>query len=111
MHQQTRFVDNLRPDFVCKLNKSLYGLNQAPRAWFKKLCHAFVALGFISTKSDQSLFVNIILHYSTCVLVYTNDILLSGSSVLFIQQIVNFIETLLVLSNMPLLHALKSPIA
>lgn len=59
MHQSAGFVDPLRLDFVCKFNKSLYDLKQAPRVWFEKLRHALVALGFTSTKSDQSLFVNI----------------------------------------------------
>jgi hypothetical protein len=30
--QPTGFVDEARPDLVCRLNRSLYGLKQAPRA-------------------------------------------------------------------------------
>jgi hypothetical protein len=31
--QPTGFVDSSRPDMVCRLNKSLYGLKQALRTW------------------------------------------------------------------------------
>lgn len=81
-------IDPLRLDFVCKFNKSLYGLKQGPRAWFEKLHNALVSFGFASTKFDQFLFVNITPYCSTYVLVHVNDILLIESSELFIQQVV-----------------------
>ncbi|GKD28792.1 ribonuclease H-like domain-containing protein [Tanacetum coccineum] len=34
MHQPPWFVDSARPDYICHLQKSLYGLKQAHRAWF-----------------------------------------------------------------------------
>ena len=42
---------------VCKLNKALYGLIQAPRAWFERLHSALLSLGFKASKCDPSLFV------------------------------------------------------
>ncbi|GJT97946.1 ribonuclease H-like domain-containing protein [Tanacetum coccineum] len=35
MHQLPRFVDSAHPDYVCHLQRSLYGLKQDPRAWFQ----------------------------------------------------------------------------
>ncbi|GKE00496.1 ribonuclease H-like domain-containing protein [Tanacetum coccineum] len=34
MHQPPGFVDPNKPDYVCHLQRSLYGLKKAPRAWF-----------------------------------------------------------------------------
>ncbi len=37
MEQPEGFVDPKRSDFVCKLQKALYGQKQAPRQWFAKI--------------------------------------------------------------------------
>ena len=55
--QPSRFEDPTHPDFVCRLNKSLYGLNQAPRAWYSQFATHLLSLGFQEAKSDTSLFV------------------------------------------------------
>jgi hypothetical protein len=34
MKQPPGFVDSTHPTYICKLDKSLYGLKRAPRAWF-----------------------------------------------------------------------------
>ena len=36
MHQPPGYVDPVHPNYVCKLQKSLYVLKQAPRAWFEQ---------------------------------------------------------------------------
>ena len=79
MNQPQGFEDPSNPNLVCRLHKSLYGLKQAPRAWFAKLNDALLDLGFQSSKSDQSLFVRVTPQHSTYVLVYVDDILITGS--------------------------------
>ena len=37
VEQSLAFVDHAHPDYVFKLEKALYNLKQAPRAWFKGL--------------------------------------------------------------------------
>nr|GEW02729.1 ribonuclease H-like domain-containing protein [Tanacetum cinerariifolium] len=36
MHQPSGFRDYVHPDYVCLLQRSLYGLKQALRAWFQR---------------------------------------------------------------------------
>jgi len=55
--QPTAFEDPVHPSFVCRLNRSLYGLKQASCAWYSRFVTFLLSLGFVETKSDTSLFV------------------------------------------------------
>ena len=57
LFQPVVFVNTSHPQHVYKLQKTLYGLKQAPCAWFHKLREALHTWGFISSKSDTSLFI------------------------------------------------------
>jgi hypothetical protein len=57
MKQPPGFVDKTHPNYICKLDKSLYGLKQTPRAWFSRLSKKLVSLGFSLSKVDVSLFI------------------------------------------------------
>ncbi|KAK0578293.1 hypothetical protein LWI29_008165 [Acer saccharum] len=57
MEQPTGFVDSSLPHHVCKLKKAIYGLRQAPRAWFTELRTFLLASGFNNSKCDASLFI------------------------------------------------------
>lgn len=46
MKQPLGYKDPTHPHFVCKLNKALYGLRQAPRAWFSVFSSYPLELGF-----------------------------------------------------------------
>ena len=64
---------------VCKLKKSLYGLKQAPRYWFAKLSTALQNYGFQQSYSDYSLFTLQRGAVQLSVLVYVDDLIISGS--------------------------------
>ena len=42
---------------VYKLHKELYGLNQAPRAWYERLHNYLVQIGFQRTNDNSSLYI------------------------------------------------------
>ena len=47
----------LKPDEICKLDKSAYGLIDAPYLWFRTLQEELVALGFIPSPFDPCVFL------------------------------------------------------
>jgi hypothetical protein len=42
-------------DYVCKLKKSLYGIKQAPRAWYSRLDKYLQQAGFIKGSANNNL--------------------------------------------------------
>ncbi|KAI5349570.1 hypothetical protein L3X38_002458 [Prunus dulcis] len=69
---------------VCRLNKSLYGLKQASRQWFAKLSEAIQAAGYIQSKVDYSLFTCKKGKSFTALLIYVDDILITGDLKFFL---------------------------
>lgn len=88
--QPLGFVDPDRPHHVCQLRKALYGLKQAPRAWYTELKTYLIAAGFENSLADTSVFIYHHNHDSVYVLVYVDDILITGPSAL----VDNFIASL-----------------
>ena len=67
------------PGQACRLKKSLYGLRQAPRCWFSKLSSALTKYAFIQSRSDYSLFTLKRNKMQLNVLVYVDDLVISGN--------------------------------
>jgi len=71
---------------VCRLRKSLYGLKQSPRVWFGKFSNVVQQFGMTQCEADHSVFYY---HSSVgCVylIVYVDDIVLTGSDNHVISQ-------------------------
>ena len=79
MHQPPGFMDPEKPSHVCRLTKALYGLKQAPRAWFDTFSNFLIDFGFTCCKSDPSLFTYHKDGKTLVLLLYVDDILLTGS--------------------------------
>ncbi|KAL7610818.1 hypothetical protein Lser_V15G12059 [Lactuca serriola] len=88
MEQPPGFHDSRFPGHVCRLHKALYGLKQAPRAWFHRLSTFLVSTGFVCSRADPSLFV---FKRDSCVLyllVYVDDLILTGNDDTVIRSII-----------------------
>jgi histone deacetylase 1/2 len=88
MHQPLGYVHPRFPNHICRLHKALYGLKQAPRAWYHRLQEHLLSLGFVNSCSDTSLFICRHGPASLFLLVYVDDILITGSNPLAISQLI-----------------------
>lgn len=84
--QPEGFIDANYPNHVCRLHKALYGLKQAPRAWYQELRNYLLSLGFVNSLADASLFILKHGSHMTYILVYVDDIIVTGSNSCYIQN-------------------------
>ena len=80
-------------NLVCHLHKSLYGLKQASRQWFAKFSTAIQAAGFVQSKADYSLFTCRKGKSFTALLIYVDDILITGNDVNAIVALKQFLHS------------------
>lgn len=88
MAQPSGFFDPRFPNHVCRLKKALYGLRQAALAWFQCFSNILFSLGFCQSRCNTSLFF---LHRGTSViflLLYVDDIVLTGNNKSLLRQFI-----------------------
>nr|GEW76526.1 putative ribonuclease H-like domain-containing protein [Tanacetum cinerariifolium] len=78
--QPSGFEDPDYPDKVYKVVKALYGLHQAPRAWYETLANYLLENGFQRGKIDQTLFIKKEKGDILLVQIYVDDIIFDGKS-------------------------------
>lgn len=76
---------------VCRLKKAIYGLKQSPRTWYAKLISVLMSIGLKRSVADSSLFVKKGISRTTIVLVYVDDIVITGDD----QNKISRLKTLL----------------
>ena len=91
--QPPGFVDADLPNHVCRLHKALYGLKQAPRAWYRELSNFLIQYGFINSVADTSLFILRRGSSLVYMLIYVDDILITGNDPALLQQILDSLAT------------------
>lgn len=80
MEQPPGFEKKDGHQLVCRLKKALYGLKQAPRAWYGKIAEYLQFCGYTASESDSSLFIKKHQGQMVVVLLYVDDIILTGSN-------------------------------
>ncbi|KAI9185245.1 hypothetical protein LWI28_005591 [Acer negundo] len=81
--------DNL----VYRLHKSLYGLKQASRQWFAKFSEAICSAGYEQSRADYSLFTRKQGKSFTALLIYVDDILITGNDPVSIAATKKFLHS------------------
>src|ERR1044072_6967082 len=85
---------------VCRLKKALYGLKQAPRAWFERLTTTLQHAGFTKCKCDPSLLTMHKDGHHIFLLIYVDDIIITGDSLSQIQQLIAQLNSVFALKDL-----------
>jgi hypothetical protein len=85
IEQPQGFEVHSRNTHVCRLNKVLYGLKQAPRAWYARIDNYLMSLGFSKSHADPNLYYKIVNNAHVILLLYVDDLFLTGEESLIIQ--------------------------
>lgn len=96
--------EQLQPQLVCKLHKSLYGLKQVPWAWNERFTSFLPSLGFHHTYSESSLFVKNLDVGVIILLVYVDNIIIMGSDSNVINQVITALTAKFQITDMGDLH-------
>ncbi|XP_072149593.1 uncharacterized protein [Setaria viridis] len=104
MKQPPGFQNAETPGYICKLDKEIYGLKQAPRAWYSRLSSKLIALGFVPSKSDMSLFIynkhDIVIY----MLIYVDGIIITSSSAKAVTALLDDLKEDFALKDLGKLH-------
>jgi hypothetical protein len=104
MAQPLGFQHPQYPSAIYKLCKAIYGLKQAPHAWFSRLSSRLLDLKFTSSKLDSSLFIYKTQGITIYVLIYVDDIIITNSHPAAIFQLIRDLHASFALKNLGPLH-------
>jgi hypothetical protein len=74
---------------VCHFCRSLYGLKQAPRAWFQHFASVVTIVDFSASAHDPTLFVHVSPRGRTLLLLYMDDMIITGDD----PEYIAFVKT------------------
>ena len=81
-------------DFDCfKLVKAIYGLKQASRVWNETFDEFVCSIGFQVSNFDPCLYIKVTNEQCVLLLVYVDDVLVTGSSMKLIEQTKSELKT------------------
>ena len=85
---------------VCRLRRSLYGLKQAPRTWFERFSSVLIAVGFKPSDHDPALFVHTSSSGRTLLLLYVDDMIITGDDSQFIAFVKQHLSETFLMSDL-----------
>ncbi|XP_020114487.1 uncharacterized protein LOC109728471 isoform X3 [Ananas comosus] len=104
MKQPPGFVHPSLPSHVCRLRKAIYGLKQAPRAWFQRFTSFLSEIGFVGSTADPSMFVCHSSSGTLVLLLYVDDIIVTGSSSSLLDALIVTLQREFAMKDLGPLH-------
>ncbi|WZY94094.1 hypothetical protein YC2023_066423 [Brassica napus] len=83
----------VKPGNVLRLKKAIYGLKQSPRAWYRKLSTTLNGRGFRKSELDHTLFTLVGPSGIIVILVYVDDLIITGSDKAGIKATKEFLRS------------------
>ena len=77
---------------VCHIQCALYGLKQTPQAWFAKFSSTISRLGDMASHYNSALFFRHIDTSIILLLLYVDDMIITGDDLIGIQELKNFLS-------------------
>src|SRR5882757_7206796 len=101
MNQHKGYITD--PSLVFKLKKSLYGLKQAPREWYSKMDAFLLSQNFQKCRSDPNVYLQRHDGYLIIIVLYVDDLLITGCTVASISAINTALHNAFEMSDLGLL--------
>eukprot|EP00253_Pinus_taeda_P004435 PITA_04435 len=80
IEQPEGFETHEKKFHVCRLKKALYGLKQAPRAWHGRINGYLQKMGIAKSDTDPNLYYLVVDNEPLILVLYVDDLFLTGSS-------------------------------
>ena len=104
MHQLPGYVDPCYPNHVCRLNKTLHSLKQAPWAWFHRFSTFLLQFGFRCNHANPSFFAYQQKVGTLYLLVYVDDIVLTSSNPRLLKDFIARLSNEIAMKDLGDLH-------
>src|ERR1041385_7018640 len=92
MMQPKGFVDPRNAGKVCKLQRSIYGLNQASRSWNLRFDEVIKAFGFVQNVEEFCVYKKLSGSSVAFLVLYVDDILLIGNDKKFLEEVREYLN-------------------
>jgi len=79
IEQPRGFTIHESESHVRRLKKALYGLNQAPKAWYARIDSFLKILGFVKNNADSNLYFNVLDGFPVILILYVDNLFLKGN--------------------------------
>ncbi|KAK2396684.1 putative mitochondrial protein [Trifolium repens] len=93
VEQPKEFVDPNLPDHVYRLQKAVYELKQAPRAWYERLTKFLLQQGYRKGETDKTFFVRQEEGTLMIAQIYVDDIVFGGMTDALVKQFVHQMQS------------------
>jgi hypothetical protein len=92
MQQPNGFVAPSQENKVCRLQKSLCGLKQAPKQWHEKFDRTMTLAGFVVNEADTCVYYRFGGVEGVVLCLYVDDILIFGTNISVINDVKSFMS-------------------